>query len=100
MIEIIEDGLPIFRREVAQCPVCQCKFKYGAIDISDDGHIKCPWCGERFELLKPILPSDTVTVSMPRDCAHCEWGKKMSSMKEVYVGDSPCDWCPNRQVTV
>lgn len=100
MIEIIKNGKDMLRKHTYTCPFCGCVFTYEDEDIHNDV-LNCPWCKNP---IVPVYMSNDYRLFQPGDsfptCEECSWGKKMRSMRETYVGDSPCNWCIRRQVTV
>lgn len=117
-IEVIKHGEKAFK---ATCPVCGCEFIYTAGDLCEDlfkNHfVECPDCNEPvshvYEQKRCAIDDGVIydthkqrqhvqqnmpyTYSVkPLSCEGCIWYNQLSSDKP-YIGDSPCNWCPNRQ---
>ena len=98
-IKIIKEGQVKFP---ATCGRCGCEFTYELEDVNAAGFVTCPCCGELIFHKR----SDTVhypfgsipcgegtNILSKNFCQECDFYKKYLAGGQVYVGDSPCQWC-------
>ena len=106
-IEIIKQGQTKF---TAHCYKCGCEFTYEMEDVVGD-MVMCPCCGNHIVHGSPTgtitypygaIPcagdhsntDDQITI-LPKNCEECDFYKKHLAGGKTYIGDSPCQWCPN-----
>ena len=104
-IEILKQGQTKF---TVTCANCGCEFTYELEDIVGSVVI-CPCCGNHIVHTKsrvivnypygtiPCLDNinNTQLSSFPKSCEECDFYKKNLAGGKTYIGDSPCEWCPN-----
>ena len=94
MKKILKPGLKTF---IATCDRCLCEFTYTFKDLEDHHFVKCPEC-EHTVRHSPKLTTERLTTTNPcsnlTNCEECAWYKYISA-KDVYIGDTPCQWCAN-----
>ena len=95
MIRIIKEGKTDFR---ITCDKCGCIFEYNVADI-DDCYIKCPTCGKQHYAFEAELTTDFIQpytfgdgLARSSSCEYCPV-YKMLQTDQVYIGDTPCQWC-------
>lgn len=110
MIKVIKHGKTEFTHT---CSRCGCEFTYEYEDIVQDSFnlqstsakfVKCPDCGNTCYIgtntswpwpnIGEPIPCNTPSETALNPCSNCDWWKKMITKGAVYVGDTPCTWCP------
>ena len=116
MVEVINIDT---NKKIIICKHCGKVLAYTDEDkvfIDSKEAIVCPECKNVCRLVDNIQPNlwpnnyrdlipDPLTVwygtqTTKHSCEDCDWHKQMSNQKTPYVGDSPCDWCSKKQITV
>lgn len=115
MIKIIKEGIKEF---AATCPFCHCEFTYEKEDVYN-GVVSCPCCGTTIDVTQHtkmqirdnmvwetpkikelnkfiekqiVSPSYVDCNKSTNPCETCSYYLRFKS-GEIYVGDSPCQWC-------
>lgn len=99
MIEMLKPGIKKFTHV---CLVCGCIFTYELEDV-ELSHVTCPDCGTscRHDVIseQPVIkqPSPIELYYKNNSSSQCDdcWFTKKMKLGEVYIGDSPCDYCPH-----
>ena len=116
MIRIIKPGSKI--KFTVTCPDCGCEFEYDIDDVETDHtvalttypvqferYVKCPCCGKHihhdYTFGQPLITWDkggSIPCSSPQDL-DCDKCPNKPDPNKMVVGDTPCDWCPKKQLT-